>query len=172
MDKMKLTGKNEPPPKGLTWQVIYKRAIKIDPTYKKARAKKFLRKVFNQEVWTNDLYMATVNRRMNKEVSAEIAEISITRKDREPIHDWRHFQQIKNDIVGEDSEAIEIYPNEKRLMDTANTYWLYAFPKDYIVPFGFNVDLKYPPNVMGTEEAMEAGAVQRELENKDSKEVL
>ena len=78
MDKMKLTGKNELPPKGLTWQVIYKRAIKIDPTYKKARAKKFLRKVFNQEVWTNDLYMATVNRRMNKEVSAEIAEISIT----------------------------------------------------------------------------------------------
>ena len=40
------------------------------------------------------------------------------------------------------------------------------------MPFGFNVDLKYPPNVMGTEEAMEAGAVQRELENKDSKEVL
>ena len=32
MDKMKLTGKNELPPKDLTWQVIYKRAIKIDAT--------------------------------------------------------------------------------------------------------------------------------------------
>lgn len=163
MEKMKLVAENVPPPKSLTWQMIYDRVVKIDPTYTKAKAKKYLRQTFNQEVWVNDLYRATVNRKKNKEFGAEMAEIAITRKDKEAIHDWRHFQQIKNDLVGEDCEAIEIYPNEKRLMDTANTYWLYAFPKDYIIPFGFDTKLEFPPNVIGAEEALNMGAIQREF---------
>jgi len=37
-----------------------------------------------------------------------------------------------------DYEAVEIYPNEKRLVDTANQYHLFVFPKDYLIPFGWH----------------------------------
>ena len=161
MDRMEKTAVNQLPPKHLTWQMLTKPRQDDVPVMTKAQAKKFLRTVFNQEVWQNSLYRATVNRKMNDEFGAEITEISITRKDKEATKDWRHFQQIKNDLVGEDVEAIEIYPNEKRLMDTANTYWLYAFPKDYILPFGFMT----PRNVTDSQTASAVGAVQRAFED-------
>ena len=65
--------------------------------------------------------------------------LSIKRNDKEPIHDWRDLQEIKNQICGEDSEAIEIYPAESRLMDTANQYHLWVFPKGSRIPVGYNV---------------------------------
>ena len=161
MEKMEKVAVNQLPPKKLTWQMLVKPRGDGLPVMTKAQAKKFLRKVFNQEVWENSLYVVAVNRNMNEEFGAEITEIAITRRDKDAIHDWRHFQQIKNDIAGKDCEAIEIYPNEKRLMDTANTYWLYAFPKDYIVPFGFMTSR----NILGPQEAESLmGATQRELD--------
>ena len=160
MDKMKKVAVNELPPKKLTWQMLVKPRQDGLPVMTKGQAKKFLRTVFNQEVWQNSVYTATVNRKMNEKFGAEMAEIAITRRDKDAVHDWRHFQQIKNDLVGEDCEAIEIYPNEKRLMDTANTYWLYAFPKEYILPFGFMT----PRNVLDSQTAYLVGAIQRELD--------
>lgn len=157
MDRMQLVATDTLPPKHLTWRMVIKPRSDNQPVMNKVQAKKFLRTVMNQEVWTNNLYRATVNRKMNERYGAEIAEISITRLDKSAIHDWRHFQQIKNDLVGDDVEAIEIYPNEKRLMDTANTYWLYAFPKDYILPFGFMT----PRNVIDPQTAALVGATQR-----------
>ena len=59
-------------------------------------------------------------------------------RDKTAIHDWRHFQEIKNELVSPDCEAIEIYPNEDRLVDTANQYHLFVFPKNYNLPFGWN----------------------------------
>ena len=41
---------------------------------------------------------------------------------------WAHLQQIKNEIVGPDREAVMIFPSEDRLVDTANEYWLYVYP--------------------------------------------
>ena len=160
MDKMEKVAVDQLPPKKLTWQMLVKLRRDGIPVMNKGQAKKFLRTVFSQEVWQNSIYIATVNRKMNEEFGAEITEIAITRRDKDAIHDWRHFQQIKNDIAGKDCEAIEIYPNEKRLMDTANTYWLYAFPKDYVVPFGFMTSR----NVSDSQNAELVGAVQRELD--------
>lgn len=53
----------------------------------------------------------------------------IKRNDRMPIHDWRHLQQIKNDICGEDREAVELYPATDRVNDGANQYHLWVLPK-------------------------------------------
>ena len=161
MDTMQKVAVNQLPPKHLTWQMLTKPRQDNVPVMTTGQAKKFLRTVFNQEVWENSLYQASVNRKMNKVFGAEIAEIAITRKDKDAIHDWRHFQQIKNDLVGEDVEAIEIYPNENRLMDTANTYWLYAFPKGYIMPFGFMT----PRNIASSERGAMMGATQRTFED-------
>ena len=113
----------------------------------KSQAKKRLReldlRLSRQEFWANDIYRAEVDRRhssplmhdTNLEVG-DVIEIAITRWDKEAIHDWRHFQRIKNDILGEEVEACELYPRESRLLDTANTYWMYAFPYHNVLNFG------------------------------------
>jgi len=63
--------------------------------------------------------------------------ISFKRRDREPIHDWRIVQAIKNGIIGEEREAVELYPAESRLVDTVNQYHLWALPAGMSFPFGF-----------------------------------
>lgn len=85
-----------------------------------------------QEMWKNDLYTVVVTRN-----DKGVHHLSIRRNDRKPAHDWRHFQQIKNDIAGESIEAIELYPAERRLVDTANQYHLWCLPPGQTFPFGF-----------------------------------
>lgn len=86
------------------------------------------------ELWLNDLYQVEV--RMN--LSARSAHINIRRRDGGPIlRDWRHFQWIKNQLVGEECEAVELYPAESRLTDEANKYHLYAvLDPTFRFPFG------------------------------------
>jgi hypothetical protein len=61
-------------------------------------------------------------------------------------HDWREFQRVKNELVGPEAEAVELYPAESRLVDTANHYHLWVFP-EYRFPFG-----------MATREVSDGGA--------------
>lgn len=57
----------------------------------------------------------------------------IQRYDNEPIKGhWREMQNIKNEIFGEETMAIEYYPAESRLLDTHNIYWLWIFPAGII----------------------------------------
>lgn len=44
-------------------------------------------------------------------------------------HDWRSFQCIKNQLVGAEAEAFELFPSESRLLDPSNYYMLHCFPK-------------------------------------------
>ena len=75
----------------------------------------------------NALYTVYVHDVPEREGFPRIIHLSIKRNDREPVHDWRHLQRIKNEIVGPTHEAIELYPSEARLVDTANQYHLWAF---------------------------------------------
>lgn len=54
--------------------------------------------------------------------------LSIKRLDQLPIHDWRDLQRIKDELVGPDCEAVELYPASERLVDTSNQYHLWALP--------------------------------------------
>lgn len=65
--------------------------------------------------------------------------LNIRRRDGKVIlRDWRHFQRIKNDIVGAECEAIEMYPAESRLVDESNKYHLYAWTNPrFRIPFGW-----------------------------------
>jgi len=50
---------------------------------------------------------------------------------------WDTFMEIKNQIVGENCEAVEIYPADERLHDAANMYHLWGFASgDFRLPFG------------------------------------
>jgi len=107
--------------------------------------KQYYHQMFDCDTYENDIYIVMVFRGKqadwqvhDKELKGQITYLSIKNRDKTAIHDWRHFQQIKNELVGEDREAIEIYPNENRLVDTANQYHLFVFPKNYNLPFGWN----------------------------------
>jgi hypothetical protein len=63
--------------------------------------------------------------------------LSIRRNDREPVHDWRDLQRIKNELVGKEVEALELYPKDSRLVDAANQFHLWCFP-GVNFPFGFS----------------------------------
>jgi hypothetical protein len=69
-----------------------------------------------------------------------VVQLSITTHDQQARHDWREMQRIKNEIVGESVEAVELYPSENRLVDNANWYHLFCFPRLGIhggrLPFG------------------------------------
>src|ERR1051325_5976369 len=52
--------------------------------------------------------------------------LAIKRKDKAPIRSWRELQDIKNDVAGEDAIAIEVYPRESEVTDTANMYHLWV----------------------------------------------
>src|SRR4051812_15134474 len=92
-------------------------------------------------LYGNDRYTATVSDVPNtKDPSAPPAMcIGIHSHTRSAVgaHDWRHLQRIKNDIAGPEREAIELYPAESRLMDTANEFWLWVAPEGWEVPWGF-----------------------------------
>lgn len=85
--------------------------------------------------------------------------LSIKRNDKEPIHDWRELQRIKNMIIGAEHEAVELYPAESRKVDMANQYHLFVLKdKGLQFPFGFN------ERGIGTEkEAAKMNAKQRKL---------
>lgn len=87
-------------------------------------------------VYRNDTYQVVVS-----EISCEwgpMVHLSIKRNDREPIHDWRDLQEIKNQLCGDECEAIELYPAESRRVDTANQYHLWVIKEAGCrFPFGF-----------------------------------
>lgn len=86
-----------------------------------------------------------------------IVHLSIKRVDKNPLRDWRHLQRIKNELIGEECEAVELYPAESRLVDEANQYHLFVVPdRSYRFPFGDN-----ERQVGGPEEAAAMGAKQR-----------
>lgn len=85
------------------------------------------------QYWINELYQVAY-----RPLAAEHAHLNIRRRDGKPIfRDWRHFQQIKNELLGAECEAVELYPAESRKVDTSNKYHLWGSTNPaYRFPFG------------------------------------
>ena len=77
--------------------------------------------------------------------------LNIRRVDGYPGRDWRHFQAIKNQLVGRECEAVELYPAESRLTDTSNKYHLFCVADPtFRFPFGFETrDVQYGDETEG-----------------------
>ena len=125
-------------------------------------AKRFYNEMQNDEIWINDLYQVNIHRNTpNQTFGAGVVvdHLSIKRRDKQPIHDWRDLQTIKNLLCGPEREAIEVYPAESRLVDTANQYHLWVIPTGEVVGVGWHVRM-----VGNAADAAKIGAVQREFE--------
>lgn len=107
----------------------------------------------------NDIYHVSVAH------APPFIHLNISRLDGQPCKDWAHFQQIKNELVGSECEAIELYPAESRLINTSHEYHLwvcanaaYRFPvgfqrrfvcEDPLTAGGIQLDGILPPMMVG-----------------------
>ena len=93
--------------------------------------------------FTNNLYQIAVQ----PYGDGGMLHINIRRRDGSMVKDWRHFQQIKNEIAGEEREAIEIYPAESRKVDTSNKWHLWVMPEGKGINVGWRKrDVQYEEN--------------------------
>jgi len=105
------------------------------------------------EMWKNHKYTVIVER--EPKFIGVVTHISLRRNDRKPMIPWRDLQRIKNELAGEETEAIELFPAESRLVDCANQRHLWVMPPGERVPVGFAT------RTIGTpEQAARFGAVQ------------
>jgi hypothetical protein len=94
--------------------------------------------------FVNDLYqvqVATCGR------EGSMLHLNIRRRDGGMFKDWRHFQEIKNQIAGPECEAVEIYPAESRKVDTTNKWHLWVLPPGVKLDLGWGErDVSYAEN--------------------------
>ena len=119
-------------------------AKELGETLTRKQSKDLIKELDKQEIWVNNIYQVNILRGKDCDQYVYAAEfkgkcdyITIKTHDKKPIRDWRHFQIIKNELCGEDREAVELFPSEDRLVDTANQYHLWVLPKGLHMPFGF-----------------------------------
>lgn len=89
--------------------------------------------VAGARVYQNDHYTANVYPE-----NAGVIHISFSRRDGGHAVDWRDKQHMKNQLIGTENEAVEIFPAESRKADGANQFhlWALADPKARF-PIGF-----------------------------------
>jgi hypothetical protein len=109
-------------------------------------------------VWGNDLYSVFV-----REIGHGALHISFHRRNRAPVHDWRHIQAIKNEVAGPERIAIEVYPPESKLTDVSNEYHLWVLPQGEEENFPFLIrDAEILTQEEGNEKYGPIGGKQRD----------
>lgn len=103
----------------------------------KPAAKRIVAEMKAARVYLSDTYQVDLREHYSQGFEMTITWLSIKRRDREPVHDWRELQSIKNAVCGPEREAVELYPAESRLVDTANQFHLFVFPKGVSIPLGW-----------------------------------
>lgn len=81
-----------------------------------------LRKARGKQIFYNDLYIVRICHR-----DEDFVHLSIIPVDGSPRHDWREFQEIKNQLAGKEWEGLELFPAESRLIDHCNSYNLFCY---------------------------------------------
>ena len=100
-----------------------------------AKARAFLQEDHDRSrYFVNDIYQVQVQ---PCGADDRMLHINIRRRDGAMFKDWRHFQQIKNEIAGPEREAVEIYPAESRKVDTSNKWHLWVLPEGVKLDLGW-----------------------------------
>jgi hypothetical protein len=88
----------------------------------------------------NDIYQVQVSKHRVEwfgQGPKDMLQICVRRRDGGMIWDWRHFQQIKNEIAGPECEGIQLCPSENRKVDTSNKWHIWVLMDGTIFPFGW-----------------------------------
>ena len=119
------------------WEPLAEMDTVVDPDGTKRSLKELPFRMWKNTKYTVTQHPEEPGRPVEDGGVGSMIHLSIRRNDRKAGIDWREFQQIKNQLVGSEAEALEIYPAETRLVDGANQYHLWCFPC-FKFPFGFN----------------------------------
>lgn len=79
-----------------------------------------IQRMTSLNIYENDLYHVEIT------YSLPFIHINIHRHDGKPCTEPQHFQAIKDELVGAEYEAVELFPAESRLVDTSNEYHLWV----------------------------------------------
>lgn len=112
-----------------------------------------------ETIYLNSRYQVAVTELVSSDDQHTVTHLSIKRRDKTPIRDWRELQRIKNEICGHDREGFEVFPAEARLTDTANQYDL------WVLPAGQSVSVGWSERIV-TEGDSDVGSRQRDFEDK------
>ena len=82
------------------------------------------REKFADKVYRNNKYIVQVFRDVERK-GRNYTKVMIRRSDSEPIYSWQDMYRIKNEIFGEEVEAIQFFPKKSELVDVANLYWFW-----------------------------------------------
>ena len=117
----------------------------------------------DDRVFVNDLYQVNL-KYCTKGIGMDgWLWLSIKRKDKNWIRDWRELQKIKNMICGDEREGVELYPAESRLVDSSNQFHIFVLPEGSQLPFGYKDRLV----VDGHKGGWHSGSRQREFKHSD-----
>jgi hypothetical protein len=86
------------------------------------------------EYYINALYQVQV---MPTGPDEGMLHLCIRRRDGAAIFDWRHMQQIKNELAGPEREALQLFPADSRLVDASNKYHLWVLPEGARIKLGW-----------------------------------
>jgi len=81
-----------------------------------------------ESYWKNSFYLV-----FRKELDIEhgldgAVRLSIKHNQGKAIREWKHLQRIKNELVGKEREAVEIFPPESMLTSLDNEHHLFVTP--------------------------------------------
>jgi len=108
--------------------------LKERPEWTEAEAREHFAAVLRTErLMVNSRYQVAV-----RELGEGGVHLSIKRIDQGPVHDWRDLQRIKDELLGPECEAVELYPAQSRMVDGANQFHLWGHRSPtFRFPFGF-----------------------------------
>ena len=78
-------------------------------------------KTVKQAYIVNDIYRVYIAQ------TKQYTHIRIRRLDDEPISSFSDFQEIKNHFLGEEIEAIQVFPKVSNYVNNSNTYHLFSW---------------------------------------------
>ena len=81
--------------------------------------------------YQNNRYIVMINDNVPMTDGITAVKAFVQTVDEKPIKNhWREMQNIKNELFGPETTAIEYYPAESQLVDKANIYWLWILPEN------------------------------------------
>lgn len=83
--------------------------------------------------WKNNLFVVQLDRKAT--ACGEARQLMIRRNDEGTQVSWAEKQRIKNELLGLEAVAIEVFPAASEMHDVANIYHLWCLPEGFSLPF-------------------------------------
>ena len=116
-------------------------ALHADPSLTREQAAAVIDDLDNDVIAKNSRYQVNIRGLTAKPPFGRIVHLSIKRLDKERVgrERYRDFMRIRDELIGPQFEAVEIYPPRSDEVDTANQYHLWVFlDRDFRLPFGWH----------------------------------